>query len=927
MAKTILPSGETIEVTPEELLRYLNPDGIRQMFRQERLRWNLKTSKDVDYIDNTNLFKYSAEVHNEGIYQRMEIRTFPDNGAYTGYAGINNDSGVFGFSHNAELWDKALSEESKNAIVNRTLIGAMAKIPGKTGYGLNDDGVPVTDSDNRSAMIQFDPYDGRAYLLSNDDPNYVNNELRQKDIRIPERAVARIGDIPTRITQLMNDLDFVSDPDYRHTDNNFTNSNRYVLDNLDDRTFVYPEISKDKNGGDFVSNVRIGLNGIPGYGESDGDVKYNSQPDLGENPDLGDYGDRFGEAINSYGANQRYSGVYREDGYMPGIFRSLEELERVDLVDQVMTPLTHKDTPGAKRPTNYYIFDGKWSPNWFDRIQYNDSYLAQSLNPNNMEVVLEGREPVPYNKLDQVTGIFKKETSDTKENNKNTEVETVNPEDAKEETSTIGLKTLSSAKLKSSTINMPGMEGPEIFVDPEPTVDPNDGKEIQPGLEGPGFESQVDSSETDTDTEDNKNTDGDLGDKQIEPDEGNDLEIIPPVKPGSETTDPDEGEEKEPEEEYDPNKGNDTDHSDEEELTTFHRGKLYQWRYNRVSLKYYSKDIIISIVESGEQYRVGDRLRWSFGDDVFIYEVEKVGPDGQIQRGKYISTYERVFEQDPSTHGVGLPFANMSGVGHGALLSVKCNATIETHATQIKNNLYAYVDVTPSVRSDCESTWSDKSLADSQEGKITVRSTAAGPAYSGVNSGRGGPSPNPNTSNIMLSEHGGNATAGVHVHLFRYVINTQNPTWVIRDGIQVFTGKWVDQGPMGLERPCDIKALLFSNADTNNFNNYYKFMLDSIIDTISRNPDSSISNNKNGVTRPYLHIAQRDPEWDQKFTDYRIDPDTGDIKEVDITDRVLYINGATGIMFVYNNSWKNDPSFGYGMRPVGWNPIAGATTR
>ena len=56
--------------------------------------------------------------------------------------------------------------------------------------------------------------------------------------------------------------------------------------------------------------------------------------------------------------------------------------------------------------------------------------------------------------------------------------------------------------------------------------------------------------------------------------------------------------------------------------------------------------------------------------------------------------------------------------------------------------------------------------------------------------------------------HGGNATAGVHVHLFRYVIDTQNPKWVIRDGIQVFTGKWVDQGPMGVERPCDIFSIL-----------------------------------------------------------------------------------------------------------------------
>lgn len=914
MAKTILPSGETIEVTPEEVLRYLNPDGIRQMFRQERLRWNLKTSKDVDYIDNERLFKYSGEVHNEGIYQRMEVRTFPDNGAFPGYAGVNVDSGVFGFTHNVELWDKALSDESKKTIVNRTLIGAMAKIPEKSGYGLNDDGIPVTETDNRTAMIEFDPYDGRAYLYSNDDPNYVNNELRQEDIKIPDRTVARIGDIPTRITQLKNDLDFISDPDYRHTDNNFTNSNRYVLDNLDDRTFVYPEIAKDKSG-DYIKNTRIGLNGEHGYGESDGTVKYNSQPDLGENPDLGDYGDRFGEAINSYGANQRFSGVYPEDGFMPGIFRSLEELERVDLVDQVMTPLTHKDTPGAKRSTNYYILDGVWSPSWFDRYQYNDSYLAQSMNPNNMEVILEGREPVPYSKIDQVVGKFKKETSSVTEANKDAEVDTVNNEDAKE-ASTSNIRTLGSRIVKP--ISMPGMEGPEIFVDPEHTTDTNDEKEIQPPItEGPDI----------VDPNENK----DLGDKQIEPDEGNDLEIIPPTKPG--TTDPDT-EDKDGEDKEEGEGSEDTPSTEDKEnpddyytLSQFNRSKLYQWRYNRITLKYYSKDIIISIVESGEQYRVGDKLRWTFGDDVFIYEVTKVGPDGQIQAGTYKSKRERVFEQNPSTHGVGVPFSNMSGVGHGALLSVKCNATIETHATQIKNNLYAYVDITPTVRSDINSTWSDKTLADSQDGKIVVRSTAAGPGYSGVNFGRGGPSPNPNTSNIMLSEHGGNATAGVHVHLFRYVINTQNPTWVIRDGIQVFTGKWVDQGPMGIERPCDIKALFLSNADTNNFNNYYKFMLDSIIDTMYRNPDSSISNNKNGVTHPYFHIAQVDPEWNQKFTDYRINPDTGAIEEVDITDRVLYINGATGVMFYYNNSWKNDPSFGYGMRAVGWCPVAGATTQ
>ena len=766
MSKTILPSGEELQATPEEILRYLNPDGVRQLLRQERLRWNLKANKDADYYDNERLFKYSSELHNEGLYQRMEVRTFPDNGANEGYAGINIDTGLFGIPHNLEIWDKSISEESLKSIVNRITIGAMAKIPEKTGCGLDDENLMVTNTDNRMASMIFDPYDGRIYALTNDDPSYVNNESRAPDTRLPDRTVARIGDIPTRITQLKNDLDFVADPDYRHTDNNFTNSNRYILDNLDDRTFVYPEIARDRNGGDFIVNRRIGLNGEPSYDESDGYIKINTQPDLGKNPDLGDFGDRFGEEISNYNINKNFSGVTHTDGYLPGIFRSYEELARVDLVDQLMTPRTHAETPGAKRPNNYYIFDGKWSPNWFDRYQYNDSYLAQSLNPNNMELRLDGDEPVPFNKLDQV-----------------------NEDDA------------------------------------------------------------------------------------------------------------------------------------------FHTGKLYQWRYNRVSLKYYSKDISISIVEAGQQYRVGDVLRWTFADDVFLYTVTKVGSNGQIQDGEYRSERERVFEQDPATHGVGLPFSNMSGVGHGALLAVNSKVTIETTATQIKNNLYAYVDITPTVRSDNSSQWSDIEMTDPQDGKINIRSTAAGPAYSGINKGRGGPSPNPDTSVVTFHEHGGNATAGVHVHLFRYVINTQNPTWVIRDGIQVFTGRWVDQGPMGVERPCDIKALLFSNSDTNNFNNYYKFMCDSIIDNLNRNPDAVATNNANAVSQAYIHIDQHDPESDRKFTETRVDPNTNKVIEVDITDKVLYVNAATGVMFIYNTCHKNDPTFGYGLRAPGWIPFAGAVTK
>lgn len=756
MARTILPSGEDLKVTPEEVLRYLNPDGLRQLLRQERLRWNLKVNKDTDYSDNALLFKYSGEIHNEGNYQRMEIRTFPDNGAFPGYAGINIDSGVFGLVHGVDKWDKALSDESLAAIINRVMIGATATIKGVVGYGLDEFGHMVSDTENRMAMFLMDPFDGRVYLLSNDEAVYVNNESRSPETRIPERAVARMVDIPTRVTQLKNDLNFASDPDYHHTDNNFTHSNRFILDNLDDRTFVFPEISKDKDG-HYIKNARVGLSGIPGYGEGDGEEKkQNTQPDLNE--------ERDAEAVSSYGANVDYSGVNHPDGYLPGIFRSLEELEKVDLIDQHQTPRTHSDTPGAKRTTNYYIMDGRWSPSWFDRVEYKDSYLAMALNPGNMEIAVPGSEPVPYGALDQ-------------------------------------------------------------------------------------------------------------GDPK------------------------------------------------------FDTSLLYQWRYNRVDIGYMAKDINIYILESGSGYNVGDVLEWSFGDDTFEYRVTAVGANGQIQSGTYVSDANRMYDQDPSTHGIGIEFTNMSGTGRGAKLAINAKGTIVVHATQIKNNLYAYVDITPSVSSDNSTPWSDTKMSDAQGGRVGVRSTAAEPAFSGINSGRGGPSPSDNVTASTLYEHGGNATAGVHVHLFRYVIDTQNPTWVIRDGVQVFTGKWVDQGPLGVERPCDIKALLFSNPDTNNFNNYYKFMLDILFDGMNRNPDAVDANNPNAISVPYIHIDQVDPEPDRRFTELKVDPNTSQVIEVDVTKRVIYINAATGAIFFYNSAYKNDPKFGYGFRKPGWFAIAGATSR
>lgn len=751
MAKTILPSGEELNVTPEEILRYLNPDGLRQLLRQERLRWHLKVNKDCDYYDNDKLFRYAGSVHNGGYYQRMEIRTFPDNEAFAGYAGVNVDSGVFGIPHMWNLWDKAMSDESLQAVINRVMIGSVATVPGMHGHGVDADGNMSSDTDERSAALVCDPYDGRIYALTNDNSEYVNNETRADDSKIPGRTVARMLDIPTRSSQLINDIQFVSDPDYHHTDNNFTHSNKYILDNIDDRTFVYPEIAKDKNGR-YITNIRMGLNGQPGYAESDGSDRKNNQPDP--------YGDRAGEDISHYNEGSAFSGLTHSEGYLPGIFRSLEELEKVDLLGQKQLPRTHRDAPGAKRATNYYTLDGRWSSYWYDRITHPDSYLAVSMTPVNMEKYLDDVEPVPY---------------------------------------------------------------------------------------------------------------GELG--------------------------------------------------------TFDRSQLYQWRYNRVEIKYPMDGISITIVDAGKDYRVGDMLRWVFGDDVFIFEVLLVGPNGQIQSGRFIPSGNGVYDQDPSTHGIGVEFTNTSSTGYGAKLAISSTPEITCNTTQLKNNLYAYVDVTPTVRSDNSTEWSDVNFPDTQGGLVCVRSTAAGPAYSGINSGKGGQDTDSTVVTTSLYEHGGNATAGVSVHLFRYVINTQSPTWKIVDNVQVFTGKWVDQGPLGLERPCDIKALLFSNPDTNNFNNYYKFTMDILLDNMNRNPDGVVTHNPNAASLMYIHKAQTDPADDTRFYSQRVNSVTSMIERVDITENVLYVNLATGVTFVYNSQVKNDPTFGYGYRGKGWIPLAGTITK
>ena len=696
----------------------MDPDALRQLLRQERIRWHLKVNKNVDYYDTARDSRYTGEIVNEGYIQKMETRIFPNNDTYGGYVGLISDIGNSdnkGFSHDLEKWDHAATETSRNTRVHRLVVGVTATIPGKYGYGLNDQGSMTTSTINRMSMILFDPYDGRAYLFTNDEPHYINNAMAT--VKRPGRTIARLADIPTSITQLSNDLNFVSDPGYIHTDNNLSNSNKFIVDNIDDRTFVYPEIAQNSDG-EYIDNVFI---------NPDGSVKYRRN-------DAEDY----------------------PDGYMPGVFTSVEKLNSVDLINQ-RKPFHNQLYPDGRRDSNYYIHDGRWDPIWNNS---SPSYTADPLNPSDMEIAQPGSQPTPYFVLD--SGIRETIVKD----------------------------------------------GIQIMVN-----------------------------------------------------------------------------------------------------------KLHQWRYNRVDITYPSSNISINVVSGGSGYVVGDELQWSFGNDLYKYRVISVMNDGSISNGQYVDEH-KVFDDDPSTGDVAIEFSNTTGTGSGATFKISAKPSISVITTQLKNNLYAYVNVGTNTSSiDTTSPWVDSGMDGIK---------------SGINKGRGclGPIDSTDTDPSMnLKEHSGAAGAGLQVHLFRYVINTEDPTIVYDGNYPVFTGRWVDEGPLGVERPQDIKALLFANPDTNNFNNYYKFSMDLLMDTINRNPDAVATVNDNTFTIPLFHVDTKDPDSDTVFTTKVVDPSTNEIKEVDVTRRVIYVNAATGVWFIYNTTVKNDESYGYAQTPIGWIPIAGVVSK
>jgi hypothetical protein len=829
-----LPSGEEITLTPEEIKKYLNADGLRQVSRHWRNIFNLKVNKDCDYFSKSTLFKYSSDVHNWGDHELFEVRTFPDNGAKAGYAGIHIDGGEFGYIHNhddPELWPNAVTKKSAGTIANRLSIGVTRADHDKDHDIISE------------ATMLFDSEDGRMYGLTSDELWYVNNERRKdrertsEDGRIPLRGIPRFVDVPVKHSDLRNDHDFLTDWKHHHTDNNFTHADRYLLNNLDDRTFVYPEISKSKPDSttgvaDYIVNKFMGLDGEYDWAEGDkAPHNVNRQSDL-----FGNASDRQGNAVNSYNANKSLSDITKKNGFIPGVFRSLEELEKVDLVGQHKTEPNVGITPLYKRTEFFYKWDGIYNHHFYgkdvnDNYKFDESFTKENLDPKNQDHRTPAHaEPTPYNDVGQTA-------------------------------------------------------------------------------------------------------------------------------------------------------------------TTFKISDLFQWRYNRITPRWHSVDIVITVDvhNPGRDYHVGDLLRYNYLNYILTYQVDEIDSLGAILKGHNIPiSPTHFFATDPGTNGVPIYFSNYTSTGKHAKFSIFCNPRLHFEADQIRNNLYAYVDVVPTIRSNSSTFYSPKPgdiepknvftsneflddtdyLPDDKSRRLNSVSTAPAPAYSGWNKGRGVQPPTFKEEKESpryfspLVEHGGNATAGPHVHLFRYILNGD---FVTHDGVKVYTGKWVDQGPLGLERPADIKALLFSNPDCNNFNNYYKFMIDIFFDNLYRSPDAVTTGTYVNNPAPTftaalcrIHIDQMDPAPQQRVYEQAMgksSPDTmtdrkssgaqlldsNDLTWVDVTDKTLWINGGTRVMWYFSTSGKRDDKYGYGTEEVDltvtytdggvdlskgkWVPIAGTQTR
>ena len=170
-----------------------------------------------------------------------------------GFAGIDitSDTNNSNYPFNLSSWSGLPDwiTEDHDDTSQRTIIYAIHNTPNsseenpesrQTAALILDPGVPYSSEDDPT--IEDDSHKGRVYVLSNDEPVYVNNATSPNPK--PDRTVARICDIPTSVTQLTNVVGItptsVIDPLYIRSESSFTEEENDRLMNTLSNKWVRP---------------------------------------------------------------------------------------------------------------------------------------------------------------------------------------------------------------------------------------------------------------------------------------------------------------------------------------------------------------------------------------------------------------------------------------------------------------------------------------------------------------------------------------------------------------------------------------------------------------------------------------------------------------------------------------------------------------
>ena len=125
----------------------------------------------------------------------------------------------------------------------------LAGLKGETGVGITNVTFKETNSsgDNVYTITTSDglTYDFIANKGSKGDP-FTYDDLTESQIQELAKDISSFVGIPTKTSELTNDSNFVSDANYQHTDNKFTNALLIKLNDLTKITKV-SELENDKN--------------------------------------------------------------------------------------------------------------------------------------------------------------------------------------------------------------------------------------------------------------------------------------------------------------------------------------------------------------------------------------------------------------------------------------------------------------------------------------------------------------------------------------------------------------------------------------------------------------------------------------------------------------------------------------------------------